>query len=326
MLLSAVLQTLTERGPNPVSFKASPSADFLADGRLIRSAPGWWVTYACALEITSHTVEDDGHFEEVVSLSFSPPPKSKDVHNGEPWVWELTYGAHADRRLVLRDHATYRDPLRHLLQYHAIGRCREALLERAAARLGHQLGDRTSIGAAVAAVIAAVFGKSNASSASMEVQPMWRPDDESTLVDVVETGERVDVSAALAPAPATSSPSPFAWAVQTAALSSELAAFRVLDETPRSNPSSSRPPAPALADEVPSSLATAEAFASNYIMQPASGGGVFPMVQLVEEGALGQRSQSSLEDQIDSLRARMPHRSTDTLREMVRQQGPQPER
>lgn len=296
-LLSAVLQTFAEVGPNPTSFKASPAADYIADGYVNRSAPGWWVTYACLLEITSHTVEDAGHLEDLVSLRFDG---GEDVHNGEPWVWEVTYGMeHGERRLVLRDHATYPEPWRHVLQYHAIGRCRDTLLERAAARLGQQQGVRNGLSAAVAA-IAAVFVSSNVSppAAEQAPPPMWRPPDKRTETKVWRPPDEVDAAEAWATAPATTSSLPFAWAVKTSASgarshlpfselgtrSSGLVSFHVLDETPRvaqmaavgsEDPDLSRPfvrssadvlsPAPALP------LAAAEAFASVvYLGQPSS--------------------------------------------------------
>jgi hypothetical protein len=294
-LLSAVLQTLAEVGPNPTSFKASPAADYIADGYVNRSAPGWWVTYACLLEITSHTVEDAGHLEDLVSLRFDA---GEDVHNGEPWVWELTYGMeHGERRLVLRDHATYPEPWRHVLQYHAIGRCRDTLLERAAARLGQQQGVRNSLSAAVAA-IAAVFvsSKASPSAAAQAPPPMWRPPDKRTETKVWRPPDEVEAAeAAWAAAPATTGSLPFAWAVKTSASgarshlpfselgtrSSGVVSFHVLDETPRvaqmaavgsEDPDSSRPFVMSSADVLPPALAAAEAFASVsvYMGQPTS--------------------------------------------------------
>ena len=60
-LLSAVLQTLLDEGPNPTSFHASPAADFVlrhGDSRVLRSAPGWWIAYGWLLEV-SHSMADD---------------------------------------------------------------------------------------------------------------------------------------------------------------------------------------------------------------------------------------------------------------------------
>ena len=82
-LKTAVCQVLAEQGPNPTLFKSAPAADFLCDGRVLRTAPGWWVAFACLLEISSAQSDD---FEEVVTLRFS----DAEVHGGEPFTWELT--------------------------------------------------------------------------------------------------------------------------------------------------------------------------------------------------------------------------------------------
>jgi len=325
-LLSAVLQTLSEKGPNPTALRASPASDFVADGRLLRSASGWWVTFGCMLEISSQSTEGDDP-DELVSLHFSG---SRDVHNGVPFLWELVYGIreNGERRLMLRDHASYPDPWRYALQYHAIGRCREALLERTAARLGHDLGQRNSVGAVIAAVVASVFGSHAGQErpAGLKAQPMWRPPDESANDFAFE-----------APPPEPPSPSPFAWAVKTTALghelgSQEVAAYHVLDETPRMEQPPARTAefalgaaasAPTVAAPVPSSLAAAEAFAGVFSAAQSArddgpARGSEPILPMGGVG-LQPRHHTSVEDEVDSLRARMPDRSTDTLREMVRQ-------
>ena len=83
-LCSAVLATLFELGPSPTAFKAAPSADFLCDGTLHRTAPGWWVVFAAALEVKSSPADE--RQEELVELRFH----DAHVHNGEPFAWLLS--------------------------------------------------------------------------------------------------------------------------------------------------------------------------------------------------------------------------------------------
>ena len=68
------------------------------------------------------------------------------VHGGEPFTWELATAVDAlgQRRLLLQDGATYPEPLFNLLQYRAIGECRDALLQHAAVRLGQALPSSNS--------------------------------------------------------------------------------------------------------------------------------------------------------------------------------------
>ena len=66
--------------------------------------------------------------------------------------------AHAPRRVVLQDHAQYPEPLLNALQYHAIGCCRDMLLERTASRLGDSIGARFDLRSSVFGVVALLFG------------------------------------------------------------------------------------------------------------------------------------------------------------------------
>lgn len=151
-LLAAILQALSEMGPSPTAFRASPAADFLCDGIIRRAAPGWWVAFACQLEVTS-THEPQGGYEVVV-LKF----QGDRVHCGEPFSWELATATDAlgQRRLVLQDNAAYPQPFFHILQYRAISECRDSLLQHAAMRLGQQLADRPGFKSVVTNVLTAL--------------------------------------------------------------------------------------------------------------------------------------------------------------------------
>ena len=152
-LLTAVLQTLAEEGPSPTAFRASPAADFLCDGTRRRAAQGWWLVYATELRVRSSPGNE--REEELVELAFNGGPH---VHNGEPLVWllSMTMDVYGVRRLVLHDQATYPEPLLHLLQYHAIGKCRERLLQQTAIRLGQQLAARGGLRAVFTGVLTAL--------------------------------------------------------------------------------------------------------------------------------------------------------------------------
>ena len=151
-LLAAILQAFSEIGPSPTAFRASPAADYICDNVLRRSAPGWWVAFACQLEVVS-THEPHGGYEVVV-LKF----QGDRVHCGEPFSWELATATDAlgQRRLVLQDNAAYPQPLFHILQYRAISECRDALLQHAAMRLGQQLAERPGLKSVVTTVLNAL--------------------------------------------------------------------------------------------------------------------------------------------------------------------------
>lgn len=358
-LLSAVLQTLLDEGPNPTSFHASPAADFVlrhGDSRVLRSAPGWWIAYGWLLEV-SHSMADD---EDTVTLSFFAHEDGAASYPPAPWRWELSYVVQDDgtRRVVLRDHASYPSPLINALSYHAIGKCREALLERTAARLGQRLDARMGLRANVVGVLATIFGKhtegrrsshSHYASADEawadESQPMWQPREEP-----ISDGSQQHASF-LAPTPG---PSPMAWAVKAAGAHADVAALRALDETPPSPPVAAVPAAATVgsrerasravganvlgslapmstfydgsnSSRVPSTspssrvngaagcggaLATAEAFARACAGGPSSGP--------ADTSPSALARLQTIDDRVDSLRARMPNHSTETLREMVR--------
>ena len=84
-LLNAVLGTLSDDGPCPTAFSASPAAEFECDGLRRLASEGWWVCYACKLEIFSSAPDDP---DEIVELTFTPPDKK--VHNGKPFSWMLS--------------------------------------------------------------------------------------------------------------------------------------------------------------------------------------------------------------------------------------------
>jgi hypothetical protein len=85
-LLTAVVQTLTDLGPSPTAFGGSPAADFLCEGRLRRTAPGWWVAFATQLHITSAPADEERG--ELVVLRFH----GARVHNGEAFSWGAVHG------------------------------------------------------------------------------------------------------------------------------------------------------------------------------------------------------------------------------------------
>ena len=162
-LLNAILQALSDVGPSPTAFRASPAAEYTVDGQVHRTAPGWWVAFSCRLEIAS--LSEPGSSDEVVVLSFH----GSGVHGGERFSWEFATATDAlgQRRIVLQDNSTYPEPLLNMLQYHAIGECRDALLQRTAMRLGQQLNERTGLRSVVTSVLTALgFMRERAQAAS----------------------------------------------------------------------------------------------------------------------------------------------------------------
>ena len=307
-LLSVLVQTLAEQGPNPIAFHASPAADFICDGRVMRTAPGWWVASACLLEVTSASVGDDA---ESVLLSFT----GEGVQGGEPWAWRLTYESadQGGRRLVLRDFARYPNPLLNALQYHATRCCREALLQRTASRLGHRIGHRQAFHVAAATVLTMV-GLTNvelARSPARHVEGALMPreaheymDSQAAELEEEEAGDVMNAKAA------------------------NVTAFRVLDETPRPGNTAFSAGFQFGQDDCglqssAHSLAAAEAFAASYIPQKGSISSQASETIESEHGEKGlpplYATPSSLEDRVDALRAQMPHRSTETLRKLVHQ-------
>ena len=150
-VLAAVLQTLSEHGPCPTAFQASPAASYRHGDKIGRAAAGWWVCYAARLQITAFDEPDRG---EVVHMGFH----GEGVHGAEPFAWELSFVTDTDgvQSVVLVDHASYPRPLRHALQYYAISQCRDALLQGTAARLGQQIHARQGLRAVVHGVLAAL--------------------------------------------------------------------------------------------------------------------------------------------------------------------------
>jgi hypothetical protein len=118
----------------------------------MKSAPGWWVAFGARLDVNS--TPETAHESERIVLHFHGPR----VHDGDPFSWELTTGMDhlGVRRLVLLDNATYPKPLLNVLQYHAIGSCRDLLLQRAAIHLGEQLTAPSGLRAVVSGVLAAL--------------------------------------------------------------------------------------------------------------------------------------------------------------------------
>ena len=134
-LLPAILQTLSEKGPSPTLFRASPAASLYCEGRELRCAAGWWLVFACDLEVSIVYEETlyEGPPLEVAVLRFTPA--GPELNAGEPWSWELSLQVrNGARRLVLRDLGRYLDT--GVLAMYAIGQCRDALLRGAAVRLG----------------------------------------------------------------------------------------------------------------------------------------------------------------------------------------------
>ena len=159
-LLSAVLQSLSEVGPCPTAFRASPGADYVCNGKPMQAGPGWWVAFACQLQIVS--VSDAGTSDEVVVLRF----QGDRVHRGEAFSWELatTTDQLGQRRLLLEDTATYPDPLLNILAYRAIAECRDMLLQRTALRLGQILPEKPGLKTVVTTCSDAPSGSSASSS------------------------------------------------------------------------------------------------------------------------------------------------------------------
>ncbi len=293
-VLAAVLSTLSnEKGPCPTLFRASPASTLLCQGAEIRVAPGWWVAFACDVEVDGVLEQGFSALEsvEVVTIHFTPT--SHELHNGEAWRWELSLQVRdGERRLVLRDLAEYPAPLLNVLQYHAIGQCREALLRGAARRLEAELPSRFPTLAAVSRGISAFF-----SAGSQQRGPGGRDREPK----VGEAAWPADVGAA-PPAAVDVSGSPIGRDFEHPRLPSRPSpppdAFRVLDATPRADAASGEPSPATPAPHAP--VATAGA------ASPPPDGASYSI---------------SFDDSLDSLRALLPNRSSDTLRKLLKEHG-----
>ena len=225
-LLNAVLGTLSDDGPCPTAFSASPAAEFECDGLRRLASEGWWVCYACKLEIFSSAPDDP---DEIVELTFTPPDKK--VHNGKPFSWMLSMAIDDSgvRRLVLHDKGEYAMPLLNVLSYHAIAQCRERLLQMTALRLGQTIVlKKSAIGAVVTGVLAAVGLYKDVSSSDVLAT--------TTSGNFGGGGGDVAAAAARLQANPTRPPHVNLPPLQPAA------AFKVLDETPRNTTSTSQQP------------------------------------------------------------------------------------
>lgn len=310
-LLRAVLRTLSELGPSPTAFGASPSADYEVDGVRSRAAPGWWVIFAAKLKITSSilppaALSADGMAEpgEVVELRFEA---ASHVHGGEPFSWVLSMATdvYGVRRLVLHDQASYPEPLMNMLQYHAIGRCREHLLQQTALLLGQQLAARTGLRAVVSGVLAALgLYKESVPPDSMPSAP--------------------PAVGAWAPPPPRSAPPHANISPQQ-----PFAAYRMLDETPRADKVPSVISALTAKDDAPASgsVSAAEAFAlasssAAVVTEPAerATGDDDPSLSGAQVPAHLRAPPLNFEDRVDALRTAYPEHSTASLRRMVTDQ------
>ena len=384
-LLNAVLGTLSDDGPCPTAFSASPAAEFECDGLRRLASEGWWVCYACKLEIFSNAPDDP---DEIVELTFTPPDKK--VHNGKPFSWMLSMAIDDSgvRRLVLHDKGEYAMPLLNVLSYHAIAQCRERLLQMTALRLGQTIVlKKSAIGAVVTGVLAAVGLYKDVSSSDVLA---------TTTSGNFGGGGDVAAAAARLQANPTRPPHVNLPPLQPAA------AFKVLDETPRNTTSTSQQPsvlsnifqkissarsnlpsapvsrrsekaaaaaavAKANAAElffINSSAAAAEAeggsptrsspggglldeeevqvvYSSTAMEEAEDSGGGFDINALINPDRAAERAAAGayggmalalgvgsgsgtaadIEEQIDSLRARHPDRSTESLRELVRRRN-----
>ena len=179
---AAVLQTLAERGPNPTLFRASPAAPFWCEGREFRCAPGWWVIFACEVEVTSVQEEDGDDALDVVTLTFRPP--GPELHDGRPFWWEFSVVARDGvQRLILRDIAEYPAPLSNYLSYLAIGQCRDAMLRGTARRLGCEMAGGFASLALVARAVSSLLGGASRPAASSSSSKMWREDEGDGLAE-----------------------------------------------------------------------------------------------------------------------------------------------
>ena len=234
-LLPAILQTLSEKGPSPTLFRASPAASLYCEGRELRCAAGWWLVFACDLEVSIVYEETlyEGPPLEVAVLRFTPA--GPELNAGEPWSWELSLQVrNGARRLVLRDLGRYLDT--GVLAMYAIGQCRDALLRGAAVRLGTAYPEPQFSFAAVS--------RSLGTFASMlPPRPWLRPAEsaESSAAPEAPTGGAPLQSGSPLLAPLRSgSPPPPPHAIQHVQLPAQpplapLAALSIMDETPRAD-------------------------------------------------------------------------------------------
>ena len=359
-VLAAVLQTLSEHGPCPTAFQASPAASYRHGDKIGRAAAGWWVCYAARLQITAFDEPDRG---EVVHMGFH----GEGVHGAEPFAWELSFVTDTDgvQSVVLVDHASYPRPLRHALQYYAISQCRDALLQGTAARLGQQIHARQGLRAVVHGVLAAL-GFADAADlrsqrAAYESQRARMPAHSDEYASAYPYARSKPPHVEVRPPP------------------SQPAAYKMLDATPRLSAPGSTDAAAAFAlastaaaaAHAPlATLATtadgaeaggvgsgldddsAELFGISQLLHGGgsgfagdSGGAAGRFSYRAEElsseptpkaaadpsvssggggggGGLALRTSAltstAIEDRVDSLRARMPERSTESLRALIK--------
>ena len=265
-LLQAVLQTLSDEGPNPTAFRASPSATYVCDGLPRRTAPGWWVAFGTALEVTSFV---EGADDELVELRFRG-----DVHRGEPFSWLLstTTDETGVRRLLLEDRASYPDRLPSWLQYHAIGQCRDALLQRTAVRLGQQAAAATGLRAVFGSVLAAL-----GLVRGLPTPTAGAPAAEAEATTAAGGARATEGGAA----PPPERP-PHVWMPPPR----EAQPYRMLDETPRAVLEASQA-ARGVAPPPPAGVLAAEAFVLAAAAKQAGGGGGPERADAPEAGPLG---------------------------------------
>ena len=269
-----------------------------------------------------------------------------------------------DRRLVLHDQATYPEPLLHLLQYHAIGRCREHLLQQTALRLGQELPRRQGSLRAVVTGVLTAFGLQTHTAGAPAGEEVPRAKDgrpppvgipplagygypmaSGRGANSLQGGATAQPSAlnAIASKIATArssrsgrSAAGAADAARVRASAAEAFAFTSTcaaaerDEPPA--PTGAADAAGGGADDEPVGVSRLLGV-SEHSSRPrpavwhAAGGGEAPDddatfgAAALALGAHAMRPATSVEDEVDSLRARMPDRSTESLREMVRRRN-----
>ena len=328
-LLGAIVEALAQSGPNLKLFNATPAATYAVQGRATNAAPGWWAVFAADLsidarpELGSHRIE----------LTFTPC--SERVHGGQAWTWTLDYvsalgGTTDDFRLALKDDASYPQSGYNMLIYSAIKLCRDELIRRLANILERPVVLYGSWWSSISRLwtqvlpsdddevdVAAELPAATVNPVAAAGTGMWRPDtDRPAATDSPgpapmprwepapsNRGQR-DVRSDAGPSVPSYSGFGAAPPAAFAASPSRLEA-----------PAAFWDAAPGEADGAGATDLLSAAAARDAGLAGFAGGG---SVAMGRSRSPRTTLVSSFEDKVDLLRSRLPQRSSDQLRQMLR--------
>ena len=355
ILERALLRSFADPGPNPTAFGACPGAAYQCNERSHRANSGWFVVFSSDLVISCGEIRaEDGSRAEQAELRFVPCGKG--VMDGVPWTWQLTAVRTAGQaRLLIQDTASYPSPLVNLLTYHAVVACRDALCTRVANLLAatceEAADDRSFVGFALDMAFGTLEGRvdldseaeTDAQDVGKQPQPRWtQPQAQQWSSQPpswrTEEGEPADggASAALPSLPQIGEDSATAdGAYDHLGAVPELTnygAARAEVAGKRAAEGGAKPPAAAPAPWQ-GEPATAELFADFLSYRgPRTDGQQRPDRPAAEVAFQSPRepsggpvaaqaiySTADFEDKLDLLRARLPDRSSQELRQLLHQ-------